>query len=79
MRFQTKQYVGPAKAQTSLGIAQSDQNLCLSLEFSMTVNILIKHHLEVLSVQGGCTDSSESTLVKSGTLLEITCHGSNIF
>ena len=55
--------------------AQSDQSLCLSLEYSMTVKLLTEHHLEFLSLKGGCTGSTESTLVK---LLEITCHGSNV-
>ena len=44
--------------------AQSDQNLCLPLEYSMTVKLLTEHHLEFLSFKGGCTGSSESTLVK---------------
>ena len=43
---------------------QSDQSLCLSLEYSMTVKLLTEHHLEFLSLKGGCTGSSESTLVK---------------
>ena len=30
----------------------------------MTVKLLTEHHLEFLSVKGGSTDSSESTLVK---------------
>ena len=30
----------------------------------MIVNLLTKHHLEFLSLKGGCTGSSESTLVK---------------
>ena len=30
----------------------------------MTVKLLILHHLEFLSLKGGCTGSSESTLVK---------------
>ena len=30
----------------------------------MTVNLLTEHHLEFLSLNGGCTGSSESTLVK---------------
>ena len=30
----------------------------------MTVKLLTKQHLEFLSLTGGCTDSSESTLVK---------------
>ena len=44
--------------------AQSDQSLCWSLEYSMTVELLTNHHLEFLSLIGGCTGSSESTLVK---------------
>ena len=44
--------------------AQSDQSLCQLLEYSMTVKLLTKHHLEFLSLKGGCTCSSESTLVK---------------
>ena len=43
---------------------QSDQSLCLSLEYSMTVKLLTEHHLKFLRVKGGCTGSSESTLVK---------------
>ena len=30
----------------------------------MSVKLLTEHHLEVLSLKGGCTGSSESTLVK---------------
>ena len=43
---------------------QSDQSLCKSLEYSMTVKLLTEHHLEFLSLKGGCTGSNESTLVK---------------
>ena len=41
--------------------AQSDQSLCLSLEYSMIVKLLTKHHLELTE---GCTCLSEYTLVK---------------
>ena len=44
--------------------AQSDQSVCLSLEYSMTVKLLTEHHLGLLSLTGGCIGSSESTLVK---------------
>ena len=44
--------------------AQSDQSLSLSLEFSMSVKLPAEHHLEFLSLKGGCTGLSESTLVK---------------
>ena len=44
--------------------AQSDQSLCYSLEYSISVRLLTEHHLEFLRLKGGCTGSSESTLVK---------------
>ena len=34
------------------------------LEYSITVKLLTEHHLEFLSLKGGCTGSSESTHVK---------------
>ena len=43
---------------------QSDQSLCKSLEYSMNVQLLAEHRLEFLGLKGGCTGSSESTLVK---------------
>ena len=64
MRFPTMWYVRPAKAQTACAYAQSDQSLHLSLEYSTTVKLLIEHHLEFLSLKGGCSGLSESTLVK---------------
>ena len=42
----------------------------------MTVKLLTKHHLEFLSLKGGCRGSPESTLVKNVKLFEISCHGS---
>ena len=42
---------------------QSDQSLCLSLEYSMALRPLTQHHLEFLSSKGGCTGSSDSTHV----------------
>ena len=50
---------------TSKAHAQSDQSLCQLLEYSMTVKLLTEHHLEFLNLTGGCTGSSESTLVKT--------------
>ena len=44
--------------------AQSDQNLCQSLEYSMSIKLLTKHHLQFLSLKRGYIGSSESTLVK---------------
>ena len=43
---------------------QSDQSLCLSLEYSISVKLPTDHHLVFLSLSRGCTGSSESTLVK---------------
>ena len=42
----------------------------------MSVELLNEHHLEFLRLKGGCTGSSESTLVKMPHV-EIICHGSN--
>ena len=58
--------------------AQSDLSLCKSFEYSMRVKLLTEHHLEFLSLKGGCTGLCESTLVKNATLLEIPCRGSII-
>ena len=44
----------------------------------MSVKLLTEHHLEFLSLKGGCTGLSESTLVKM-PLLKIICHGSPVF
>ena len=44
--------------------AQSDQSLCYSLGYSMTVKLLTGQRLEFLSLKGGCTGWSESTFVK---------------
>ena len=36
----------------------------------MSVKLLTKHHLEFLSLKGGCTGSSESTPVKMPSFLK---------
>ena len=36
----------------------------MSLEYSLTVELLTEYHLDFLSLTGGCTGLSESTLVK---------------
>ena len=43
--------------------AQSDQSLCLLLQYSITLRSLTEHHLES-HLKGGCTVLSVSTLVK---------------
>ena len=55
----TQQRLRPAYA-----YAQTDQSLCWSLKYSMTVKLLTERHLRCLSLKGGCTGSSESTHVK---------------
>ena len=64
MRSPTIWNVRPAKPRISLRIGQSDQSLCQFFQYSMSVKLLIEHYLEFLSSKGGCTGSSESTLVK---------------
>ena len=59
VRMCEKQRLRPACA-----YAQSDQSLCQSLEYSMNIKLLTEHYLEFPSHKGGCTGSSESTLVK---------------
>ena len=44
--------------------AQSNQSLFLSLEYYMTLRLLTEKHIELLSLKGGFTGSSESTLAK---------------
>ena len=36
----------------------------MNIEYSMNIKLLTEHHLEVLSLKGGFTGSSESILVK---------------
>ena len=45
--------------------AQSDQSLCLSLVYSMSVKLLTEYHMGFLSLKGGFTGLSESTPVLS--------------
>ena len=40
----------------------------------MTVMLMTEHHLECVSLKGGCTASSDYTLVKMPNLFEITFH-----
>ena len=47
-----------------MACVQSDQSLCLPLEYSMTVKLLSEHNLEFLTLKEGCTGLSESKLVK---------------
>ena len=42
---------GQQKLRSACTYTQSDQSLCLSLEFSMTVKLLTEHHLEFLRLK----------------------------
>ena len=46
-----------SKDRPACALAQSDQSLCFSLDYSMTVKLLAEQHLEFLTVSftGGCT------------------------
>ena len=44
--------------------ALTDQSLCWSLKYSLIVKLLTEPRLRFLSLKGGCTVLSESTLVK---------------
>ena len=50
------------------------------LKYSLTVKLLTEHHLEFISLKGGCTGSLSLHLSKyhivGSHVLEITCHGS---
>ena len=48
----------------SCAYAQTDQSLCLSLNYYMSVKLLIELNLVFQSLTRGCTGSFESTLVK---------------
>ena len=50
---------------------QSDQSICLSVEYYMSVKLLNKHHLEFLRITGGCTGVRVYTC-QNAILLEIT-------
>ena len=75
MRFPTMWYVRQAKSQISLRICAA---FASRLNKSMTVKLLTEHHLEFLSLKGGCTGSFESALVKMPHGWK-SCHGSNYF
>ena len=51
MRFPTMWYVRPESLRSACAYAQSDQSLCLSLEYSMSVKLLTEHHFEHLSLK----------------------------
>ena len=53
-----------ATSKASYQPAQSDQSLCYSLEYSLSVKLPTEHHLEFLSLKGGFRGSTESTHVK---------------
>ena len=64
MGFPTLCYMRPAKDQISLRLRTVWSEPLLFLEYSMNVKLLTEYNLKFLSLKGGCTCSSESTLVK---------------
>ena len=42
--------------------AQSDQTLCWSLEYSISVKLLTEHHLKFLAYKGGCVAQAPLSL-----------------
>ena len=66
MRFQQCDMCKQQSLRSACAYAQSDKSFCLSLEYTCTISVklLTEHNLEFLSLKGGCTGSSESTLVK---------------
>ena len=64
MRFPTCGMCDQQRLRSGCAYAQSDQRLCLSLEYFLTDKLLTEYHLEFLCLTGGCTGSSESTLAK---------------
>ena len=64
MRFQQCGMWDQQSLRSACAYAQSDQSLCKGLEYSMTLKLLTKHHLEFISLKEGCTGLDESTLVK---------------
>ena len=61
-----QQRLRPACADTQAG-----QSRCKSIEYSMIIKLLTKHHLEFL--KGGCTCSSGVYICQNVTFLDITC------
>ena len=64
MRFQQCGMCNQQRLRPACAYAQSDQSLCQSLEYALTLRLLTEQHLEFLCLKGGFTGSSESTLVK---------------
>ena len=64
MIFQTMWYVRPAKTQISLRIHAVWSEPLLVAWIFYDCKLLTEHNLEFLSIKGGCTGSSVSTLVK---------------
>ena len=61
------------RLRSACAYAQSDQSLCLSFELSITLRLLTEHHLEFLSLNGGCAGTSESTHVAAQFALVNPC------
>ena len=64
MDFQQCGMCDQQSLRSACAYAQSDQSICLSLEYVMNVKLLTEHHSEFLSLNGGCAGLSVSILVK---------------
>ena len=64
MRFPTISICDQQSLRSACAYAQSDQCLCVSLEYSMSVKLLTELLFEAISFKRDCPGSSESTLVK---------------
>ena len=64
MKLPTRAMCDQQRLRPACAYAQTDQSLCYSLEYSLTVKQLTNHHLKFLSLAGGCTGSPELIFVK---------------
>ena len=64
MRFPQCGMSDQQRLRPACAYAQSDQSLCKSLEYSMSIKLLAEHNLEFQSLKECRTGSSESTHVK---------------
>ena len=80
MGFPTMWFVRTAKPQISLRIRTVWSEPLLVAWIFYSVKLLTEHHLEFLSLKGGCTGSSESTLTsQNAALMEITFRVLSVF
>ena len=64
MRFPTCGMCDQQRLRAACAYAQSDQSLCSSRAYSMSVKLQTEHHLEFQSLKVGCIGSYEYIHVK---------------